>query len=315
MGYKKIILMVIMIFGLLMLFGCSLFKIADCDSSLGDCNISGNEGSPRISEVSNDNLSLPEGYTLDSYTIEEVMDTPCKQNPDCETPMEYLVQSRCPFTSLCLENRCTVVCPDIETMEFAGKITDVSPQMDGSILTVTEDGVNYEVLVSIPKFGEEYVSSMDKIEVGRYIKVIGNVLKFKETKRIIASQIYVEDDNTGELLCSLEPDTGPCKAAMPKYYFDEEEQECKEFTWGGCEGTVPFDNLDECLLTCENVIFEKENLTVSRCESDGGRVVNTLNDSCEDFEVNIGIIEDDVDCPCICCMISGGSAEASGKND
>lgn len=62
--------------------------------------------------TSTDQTTLPQGYTMDSYRIEKVLETSCKENAQCETPMEYLVQSRCPFTSLCLENKCTVVCPD-----------------------------------------------------------------------------------------------------------------------------------------------------------------------------------------------------------
>ena len=46
--------------------------------------------------------------------------------------------------------------------------------------------------------------------------------------------------------CELTPDPGPCKAAIPKYYFDLESKECKTFTWGGCGGTVPFESLEEC---------------------------------------------------------------------
>jgi tryptophan-rich sensory protein len=61
--------------------------------------------------------ALPSGYTLDSYAVEKAFPTPCVQNSECVTPPEYLIQSRCPFTSLCLQNRCSVVCPlrkDIE---------------------------------------------------------------------------------------------------------------------------------------------------------------------------------------------------------
>ncbi len=50
--------------------------------------------------------------------------------------------------------------------------------------------------------------------------------------------------------CDLEPDVGPCDAAFPRYYFDQETQECKEFIWGGCEGTVPFETMEECRI-CE----------------------------------------------------------------
>jgi hypothetical protein len=46
--------------------------------------------------------------------------------------------------------------------------------------------------------------------------------------------------------CGLVPETGPCKAAFKKYYFDKIEKKCKEFTWGGCGGVVPFNTLEEC---------------------------------------------------------------------
>ncbi|MCF7861870.1 BPTI/Kunitz domain-containing protein [Candidatus Woesearchaeota archaeon] len=179
--------------------------------------------------------------------------------------------------------------------------------MDGSILTVTDGETSYEVLVSIPNLGEEYVSSIKRIEVGRYIQVIGNILKLKDTERIIASQIYVEGAFTGDHPCNLEPDPGRCKAAMPRYYF--EEGRCKEFLWGGCDGVVPFDSLDVCIKTCEQGIPDKPDLTKETCKFEGGRVVNTLDGGiCNDDEINIGDISGDVDCPCICCMVTGGSA-------
>ncbi|MAC17593.1 MAG: proteinase inhibitor I4 serpin [Flavobacteriales bacterium] len=50
--------------------------------------------------------------------------------------------------------------------------------------------------------------------------------------------------------CDWTPDSGPCFAAIEKYFFDSEDQMCKPFIWGGCEGTVPFDSLEECQV-CE----------------------------------------------------------------
>ncbi len=47
--------------------------------------------------------------------------------------------------------------------------------------------------------------------------------------------------------CNLEPEIGPCEALIPKYQKDKDEGECKEFHWGGCEGVVPFDTMEECL--------------------------------------------------------------------
>ena len=46
--------------------------------------------------------------------------------------------------------------------------------------------------------------------------------------------------------CSLIPNEGPCNAAFVRYYFDTAENKCKEFTWGGCDGVVPFETLEEC---------------------------------------------------------------------
>ncbi|QNH63149.1 BPTI/Kunitz domain-containing protein [Hymenobacter sediminicola] len=47
--------------------------------------------------------------------------------------------------------------------------------------------------------------------------------------------------------CLLVPDQGMCNAAMVRYYFDPIEKKCKPFTWGGCNGVVPFVTLQECL--------------------------------------------------------------------
>lgn len=38
----------------------------------------------------------------------------CNVDLDCRTPMEFLVQSNCPFSSTCLENECRVICPLFE---------------------------------------------------------------------------------------------------------------------------------------------------------------------------------------------------------
>ena len=45
------------------------------------------------------------------YRIEKATTQSCTQDTDCVTPAEYLVQNRCPFTSLCLMNKCSIVCP------------------------------------------------------------------------------------------------------------------------------------------------------------------------------------------------------------
>jgi hypothetical protein len=46
------------------------------------------------------------------YQIEKTTDVACVVDSDCVTPGEYLMMSRCPFTSKCLDGKCAVVCPN-----------------------------------------------------------------------------------------------------------------------------------------------------------------------------------------------------------
>jgi hypothetical protein len=56
--------------------------------------------------------------------------------------------------------------------------------------------------------------------------------------------------------CEIEPIAGPCEALIYKYYFDQETQTCEEFMWGGCEGVVPFETMEECQTSCETSNIE-----------------------------------------------------------
>ena len=52
--------------------------------------------------------------------------------------------------------------------------------------------------------------------------------------------------------CYLEPDPGSgCLAAIPMNYYNPQYQQCDIFSWGGCDGVVPFESLEECENTCE----------------------------------------------------------------
>jgi len=57
--------------------------------------------------------------------------------------------------------------------------------------------------------------------------------------------------------CTLLPEPGPCLAAVQAFYFNQETQQCDDFTWGGCAGVVPFITLSDCeAASCsENIQF------------------------------------------------------------
>ena len=50
--------------------------------------------------------------------------------------------------------------------------------------------------------------------------------------------------------CRKLPDKGPCKGLFEIYYFDRQSRSCKPFTWGGCQGEVPFKTREDCEKRC-----------------------------------------------------------------
>ena len=58
-------------------------------------------------------------------------------------------------------------------------------------------------------------------------------------------------DREGSPRCLLDPGPGPCKGLFEKYYYDRKTGKCRPFIYGGCEGTVPFETLEECRQACE----------------------------------------------------------------
>ena len=51
-------------------------------------------------------------------------------------------------------------------------------------------------------------------------------------------------------VCHKPPDRGPCKGLFERFYFDEKTGQCREFDWGGCQGSVPFETQKECEAAC-----------------------------------------------------------------
>ena len=59
--------------------------------------------------------------------------------------------------------------------------------------------------------------------------------------------------------CTSKPETGPCWAAIPRYYFDKDRKICKQFTYGGCEGNQNnYKTEKECFKTCGDCSSEPE---------------------------------------------------------
>ena len=62
-------------------------------------------------------------------------------------------------------------------------------------------------------------------------------------------------------VCSLPPETGPCRAAFPRYYYDPSTQQCKHFIYGGCQGNENnFKTFEECEKRCKTEGIHWENM-------------------------------------------------------
>lgn len=51
--------------------------------------------------------------------------------------------------------------------------------------------------------------------------------------------------------CTLVPDGGMCKGYFEKYFYNPKTQKCDTFVYGGCDGVVPFESMEECIKACE----------------------------------------------------------------
>ncbi|XP_010010759.1 PREDICTED: tissue factor pathway inhibitor 2-like, partial [Nestor notabilis] len=68
--------------------------------------------------------------------------------------------------------------------------------------------------------------------------------------------------------CLLPPDDGPCRALVPRWYYDRYTQSCQEFTYGGCHGNANnFLTLEDCEKSCWTI---KKVPKLCRMEADGG---------------------------------------------
>jgi hypothetical protein len=50
--------------------------------------------------------------------------------------------------------------------------------------------------------------------------------------------------------CMIRPDPGPCKNAVPGFYYDYLSDRCISFTYGGCNQAPPFGSMKECIKEC-----------------------------------------------------------------
>uniref|UniRef100_A0A8C6SD13 Amyloid beta (A4) precursor-like protein 2 n=1 Tax=Neogobius melanostomus TaxID=47308 RepID=A0A8C6SD13_9GOBI len=77
----------------------------------------------------------------------------------------------------------------------------------------------------------------------------------EDSERIDNSRMTQDDDKILEevkAVCTLEAETGPCRASMPRWHFDMRQRKCVRFTYGGCAGNRNnFDSEEYCMSVCK----------------------------------------------------------------
>jgi hypothetical protein len=65
-------------------------------------------------------------------------------------------------------------------------------------------------------------------------------------------------------ICGLQKMVGPCRALIPRFFFNVESKKCESFFYGGCQGNENnFESEDECKNACGDfssgpIVFEKK---------------------------------------------------------
>ncbi|XP_053176495.1 amyloid-like protein 2 isoform X1 [Scomber japonicus] len=76
----------------------------------------------------------------------------------------------------------------------------------------------------------------------------------KESSKMSES---LDDDKTLQevkAVCTLEAETGPCRASMPRWHFDMSQRKCVRFIYGGCAGNRNnFDSEEYCMAVCKRL--------------------------------------------------------------
>jgi len=57
-------------------------------------------------------------------------------------------------------------------------------------------------------------------------------------------------NNSLPVRCLDEPEPGPCKKFVIRYFYDYRHEKCRAFWHGGCRGRALFETLADCKQTC-----------------------------------------------------------------
>ena len=73
------------------------------------------------------------------------------------------------------------------------------------------------------------------------------------SETILRKEKNGDADDTWEM-CTAQKDVGPCRAAIPKYFYNAATGVCEAFVYGGCDGNANnFESAEDCDAKCRRV--------------------------------------------------------------
>ncbi|KAI1903765.1 hypothetical protein AGOR_G00030590 [Albula goreensis] len=121
-----------------------------------------------------------------------------------------------------------------------------------------EEEATKETLEEVPEEDEDEEQEDEDIDYEEYEDEDVDMVEEEEEKKTKsqAEDIPVEDKTLQEVtaVCSLAAETGPCRASMPRWYFDVQQKKCVRFVYGGCAGNRNnFDSEEYCMAVCRRL--------------------------------------------------------------
>ena len=114
---------------------------------------------------------------------------------------------------------------------------------------------------SIPSYSFNQLTG--DCEFFTYSGCLGNANRFHTKEECLARCVKKEESvsltrtsattSAERPLCSLNADTGPCRAQKNRFFYNNTAGECQEFVYGGCKGNANnFESIEDCESRCKS---------------------------------------------------------------
>uniref|UniRef100_A0A4W3H1K1 Amyloid beta (A4) precursor-like protein 2 n=2 Tax=Callorhinchus milii TaxID=7868 RepID=A0A4W3H1K1_CALMI len=142
--------------------------------------------------------------------------------------------------------------------------TFANVEEEATVVEDDEDDLDYDYADEDEEYDDEDEEEETSEERSLYSKNVVDDVKGKGCIRI--SNNPVTSDVLSNLLhtavCSQEAMTGPCRAMIPRWYFNANKKKCVRFIYGGCGGNRNnFDSEEYCMAVCKQMILSSSHPT------------------------------------------------------